>query len=185
MATAVDICNSALIKLGCDPINSLTEDNIRAKICNARYSILRDEMLRAHPWKFARKRITLSPTVDAPAFEYESAFQLPSDCLRPFIVNKNRCDWIQEGPYVLSNESEIEMVYIARVSESQFDSSFVEVLALRIAMDICYKITQSNPRAQEVKAEYLVMLADARSFSAQSGRQENYLTSDEYVNVRY
>lgn len=184
MSSAVDICISALIKLGCDPIASLTEDNSRAKVCNARYSVLRDEMLRAHPWKFALKRVLLSPILDAPAFEFENQFQLPSDCLRPWRVNQDKYDWTQEGDKILTNESEIQLVYISRVNESKFDSSFTELLATRIAMDICYKLTQSNPRSQELRAEYLAMLADARSFSAQSGKTENYLIADDFINVR-
>lgn len=185
MSSPVAICNGAVLKLGCDIIQSLTDNNNVAKVCNARYTVLRDELLRSHPWKFALKRVSLAPLDSTPAFGYEQQFQLPPDCLRPFIVNENKYDWTQEGELILTNQEEVQLIYIARVPEAKFDANFSELLSSRIAMDICYKLTQSNPRSQELRAEYLVMLADARSFSAQSAKTEKYIIADDFINVRY
>lgn len=67
--TDVDICNSALDELGLEPIQSLDENNKRAKLCKRNYPLIRRKMLRAHPWNFARKRTTLEAEADvyAPA----------------------------------------------------------------------------------------------------------------------
>lgn len=184
MASKVDICNSALAKLGCDRINSLTEDNVRARLCNDRYEIIKKEVLRASPWKFALKRITLSKTVNTPAFEYEAEFQLPSDCLRPWELFPNHIQWTQEQDKIYANENEIGLKYIYEAPESKFDASFVEVLAIRLAMDLCYKLTNSTSREQELRALYLAMLADARTFSAQSAQSERYISED-FTIVRY
>ena len=96
MASKVDICNSALRKLGVERINSLTEDNSRAKVCNDRYDILRDEMLRSHPWKFAIKRTTAAAILAVPLFDWEKQYQLPSDCLRVLRVNDDYTKWSLE-----------------------------------------------------------------------------------------
>lgn len=184
MASKVDICNSALAKLGCDRINSLTDDNVRAKLCNDRYEIIKKEVLRSAPWKFALKRASLAKTVNTPAFEYESEFQLPSDCLRPWETFPNNISWTQEQDKILANEGELNIKYIYEAPEAKFDASFVEVLALRLAMDLCYKLTNSTSREQELRAVYTVMLADARSFSAQSSQTETYISED-FTIVRY
>lgn len=184
MASKVDICNSALRKLGVERINSLTEDNSRAKICNDRYDILRDEALRSHPWKFAIKRTTAAAVPTAPLFDWEKQFQLPSDCLRVLRVNDDYAKWSQEGDKILTNDTSCKIKYISRVAESMFDSSFVEVLAFRMALDMCYTLTQNATREQVIQAQYAVFLADARSFSAQTANQEEYVVNS-YLDVRY
>lgn len=88
MASEVEICNSALIKLGDDTITSLTDDSKRARLCNAQFARLRDEVLRAHPWNFAIRRASLAKLSQAPAFEFAAAFRLPEDpyCLRVLLL---------------------------------------------------------------------------------------------------
>jgi hypothetical protein len=60
---ALAICNSALSKIGAAKIDALTDVNKRATLCNQQYSILRDELLRSHPWNFAIKRKYLSKEI--------------------------------------------------------------------------------------------------------------------------
>jgi hypothetical protein len=171
MVSKVDICNGALRKLGVERINSLTEDNSRAKLCNDRYEIIKKEVLRSHPWKCAIKRASLAALPSAPLFDWEKQYVLPSDCLRVLKVNDEVAQWAQEGNYVLTNDSECKIKYISDVAESLFDSSLCEVISFRLAVDLCYSITQSAPREQTLQAQYAVFLADARSFSAQSANQ--------------
>ena len=49
MASVVDICNSALNQIGASNIISLTEDSKAARLCNQRYTFVRDSVFRAHP----------------------------------------------------------------------------------------------------------------------------------------
>ena len=49
MASVVDICNGALNQLGASTILSLTEDSKNARLCNARYTQVRDSLFRSHP----------------------------------------------------------------------------------------------------------------------------------------
>lgn len=184
MVSKVDICNSALRKLGVERINSLTEDNSRAKACNDRYEIIKKEVLRSHPWKCAIKRIALAKTVTSPLFDWENQYQLPSDCLRVVRVNDELTEWVQEGNFILTNETTCQIKYISNIDESLLDSSLCEVIAFRLALDLCYSITQSAPREQTLQAQYSVFLADARSFSAQSANQQEYYATS-YIDVRY
>ena len=88
MATnAVDICNSALIKLGAGRITSLSDDSKAGKLCNEQYDKIRKQLLRSHPWNFAIRRKALTKTANTPAYKYSSEFLLPTDCLRVLETN--------------------------------------------------------------------------------------------------
>lgn len=66
MATSdVEICNSALQKLGAEDITSLSDNTRRAQLCNRQYNKIRKKLLRSHPWNFAIKRQFLSEVTDA------------------------------------------------------------------------------------------------------------------------
>jgi len=59
MANKIDICNSALSKLGVDPISSFTEKSKEAFLCSELYNKIRKSLLRSHKWNFSTKRVTL------------------------------------------------------------------------------------------------------------------------------
>ena len=60
MASVIDICNKALDKLGQNPIISLTDGNKAANLCTRNWPLVRDQVLREHPWNFAMKRAILA-----------------------------------------------------------------------------------------------------------------------------
>ena len=59
MASVVDICNTALNQLGASTILTLTEDSKNARLCNARYTQIRDAVFRSHPFNCLQKRVEL------------------------------------------------------------------------------------------------------------------------------
>jgi len=62
MATSdVEICNSALQKIGAETITTLSDNTRRAALCNRQYDKVRKKLLRAHPWNFAIRRAALVP----------------------------------------------------------------------------------------------------------------------------
>ncbi len=66
MTTDVDICNNALSGIGTrSTIASLSEDSPEARACLQNYQQTVDELLRTHPWSFARFQV--SPAVFAAA----------------------------------------------------------------------------------------------------------------------
>ena len=74
MASVVDICNGALNQLGATTILSLTEDSKNARLCNARYTQVRDALFRSHPWNCLQKRVQLAADTTAPAWGFTSAY---------------------------------------------------------------------------------------------------------------
>ena len=86
MASVVDICNGALNQLGATTILSLTEDSKNARLCNSRYTQVRDSLFRSHPWNCLQKRVELAADTDTPAWGFTSSIYLTC---RLFKIIKN------------------------------------------------------------------------------------------------
>ena len=168
----VAIANLALQKLGSGHITSLSQDDPSARAVNACYEQIRDMELRKHPWNFARKRITLAPDATTPSFDFDYAFPLPSDCLRLLPPSRNGLDWRIEQhngtTAILTNDGDsLEVNYIARITDpTQFDPCFIDMLAAKIAEQCCEKITQSNTKKADVRADYAQARIEARRMNA-------------------
>tara|TARA_R100000458_G_scaffold59881_1_gene72423 strand:- start:4949 stop:5518 length:570 start_codon:yes stop_codon:yes gene_type:complete len=183
--TETSISNSALVKLGAERINSLTETNRRAQLCNEQYEKVRDEVLRAHPWNFAIKRMELSQLTTTPAFEYDYEYLLPSDCLRVLELHDNTIKWsIEADRKLLSDSATVKIKYISRVTATaEYDSLFIEALSFRLAADISYALVQSSSLSQKLLGEYENVLSAARSIDAQEGTAPD-LIDDSFVESR-
>lgn len=188
-STETSICNSALAKLGSEPILSLDDDNFRARLCKQQFGILRDEVLESHPWNFAirRKQIAAVSGFVDPQGEFSYSFQLPSDCLR--VIRADRDSEILhkiESDRLLANDEDVRIQYIALVTDvSKWSRNFREVLAWRIAWDLAYAITQSLNVAQNMQAAYELALRRARSYDAQEGSIGNKIQADTWINSRF
>jgi len=170
MASQVDICNYALTKLGEKRIISLSDNTPASNALSAIYSLTLDDLLRSYNWNFAIKRVQLAADSAVPAYDYTLQYTLPSDCLRvvqvgKYYVDQNLSDLIQSeySPYVIEGKkiltdkaAPLRVRYVRRVTNSEeFDSTFVNAFACRLAMEIAEEITQSNTKrdlaARELK----------------------------------
>lgn len=185
-SSAVDICNSALVKVGAARIISLSDDSEGARLCNEQYEKIRDEMLRGHPWNFATARVELAAVAEEPEFEYDFKFLLPADCLRVLGTDLDTSsDFKIEGRYILSYEDTIKIKYIKKVTNvGEMDTTFAEALALNIAQDICYTLSGSAALAELLYRKYEAKLREARSYDAQEGSADR-IQADEWLNSRY
>lgn len=183
-ATQIGICNSALIKLGAATISSITESSREAALCKALYEIVRDEVLRAHPWNFAMKRSTLYPTANTPAFEFDYEFDLPNDCLRVIGLEDPTIDYVVEGRTILCNDSEINLRYLyLNTDESSWDALFVSAFSWRLATELSLGLVQSAATTQAMIEGYKQALASARAVDGQESIIRN-LVADEWLNAR-
>lgn len=154
--SVVDVCNSALQKVGAASIMSLTDNSREARQCSIAYNSNRRAELRKRAWNFAIKRAVLAPDVAAPAFGFTYQFTLPSDCLRVLIPNDSTLDWSIEGRKLLTSlDTAVNIRYIADIEDvTQWSSSFYDTLALALAIDICEALTNSSGKKQLLMDEY-------------------------------
>lgn len=166
--SAVQICNNALIKLGSNTITSLSDDTKPARLCNKMYSIMRDDLIRSHPWNFTIERAALAQLASTPDFEFAFQYQLPSDCLRVLRLDDPDTEYRIEGRKLLTDSSTVSLIYIKQVTdEAQFDANFSNVLALKIASEIAYAITNSTSLSQALRQAYLKEFSRAKMNDAQ------------------
>lgn len=171
MATSkTEIANLALLKLGKNPIANIedTSDH-HASIIRQVWDILRDDELRGHAWLFAIKRLALPALGEPPSFGYGNAYQLPPDCLRLISVNGESSSydpstynptaymrWVVENGKLLTDyASPVRLRYVARIINThEWDASFVELFACRVAMELTQKVNGSSTDRQLAWQEY-------------------------------
>lgn len=183
--SVVDCCNSALQRVGAASITSLTDNSPEARACSIAYDSNRRDELRKHTWNFAVKRAVLAPDSTAPAFDYTYAFTLPADCLRVLRPATSDLDWLIEGRKILTNDSSVlNLRYIADITDAtQWDSSFYNVIAAALAIDIVEKLTQSNVKKSALISDYKDCVSDAKRVDAfESGPED--APDDDWWNAR-
>lgn len=168
----VNICNMALLQLGKERIISLSDSNARAEACSEFYEATRDSLIRAFPWDFAKVRATLSPLSTAPEWGYGYKYLLPPSpkCLRVLTVNGDRdagVTWRREGKYLLTDEDTVQLLYLGQITDpTLFDPLFYQLLAKRMAAEMAYTLTKSQPKADGALALYEA--AEIEAFNAGS-----------------
>lgn len=171
MASVVDICNGALNQLGASTILSLTEDSKNARLCNARYTQVRDSIFRSHPWNCLQKRVQLPADTDTPAWGFSYQYTLPSDCLRVLRILDYDSDYKVEGRKIVTNNSSMKILYVARITDpNEYDELLRETLSAALAADIAYAVTSSNPLTQNMYNLLKDKLREARFVDATEGQ---------------
>lgn len=163
--TETNICNSALSKIGAPRITSIDADSPAARACKERLNLLRNEVLAAHSWKFARKRAQLA-TTGTPDFGWAYYYDLPNDYIN-MVLDPNELDvvsdFIIEGRRILANDNPIKVLYIfEETNYSNWEYQAAEALAWRLAADIGYLVSQSKELASLMMEGYFKWVKEAR-----------------------
>jgi hypothetical protein len=193
MASVVDICNGALNQLGASTILTLTEDSKNARLCNARFTQVRDAVFRSHPWNCLQKRVQLAADSDAPAWGFTTQYTLPADCLRVLTILDYDADYKIEGRKILTDNSTMKILYISRVTDpNEYDELLRETLSAALAADIAYAVTSSNPTASNMYKLFQDKLKDARFVDSTEGQNLNpekgmadVIGADTFINSRF
>ena len=176
MSSDVDICNSALNMIGASNISALTEDSKTARICNQRYTLIRDAVFRSHPWNSLIRRVSLSADSDTPEFDFSYQFTLPTDpyCLRVLSLQDNDTVHTIEGRKLLCNESTVKLKYVARIVDTnEYDQLLIETLSARLAADISFALVNSTSLTKQMQEMYDSKIREARFVDATEGTPDN------------
>jgi len=193
MASVVGICNGALNQLGATTILSLTEDSKNARLCNSRYTQVRDAVFRSHPWNCLQVRLELPQSTTTPAWGFKFQFDLPGDCLRLLKILDYDSNYKVEGRAILSNNETMKILYISRIEDpSQYDELLRETLSAALGADIAYAITSNNTTSQNMLVTYQEKLKDARFVDSTEGQNvspqngmSDAIDASTFINSRY
>ena len=171
MASTVEICNGALNQLGATTILSLTEDSKNARLCNSRFTQVRDGVFRSHPWNCLQKRIELAQDTTTPAWGFKYAYTLPADCLRLLRILDYDSNYKVEGRKILSNTETMKILYVSRVTDpNEYDESLRETLSAALSADIAFAVTSNNTTATNMYNLFQDKLKDARFVDSTEGQ---------------
>ena len=182
-ATAVDICNLALDKLGQREISAtgLTAPATEIeRVCARHYDQARRKMLRKYIFNFARKLDILEESTDvSPAYGYSAAFYVPADSLKILVVgdatiggNLRGLQYEIAENYIYTSydddgDLKVEYVYDAQ-NVAEFDPLFIDVLVTELAASMAYKFTLKPSIVSALKQDLL----DAQMAAAAAAGQE-------------
>jgi hypothetical protein len=148
---SIELCSSALVKLGADSISSFEDGTAEAKVAARLYSLARDAMLCAHPWSFATKKAELARLTVTPPTDFAYAHQLPNDFLKALSAGdavRGRGLSYQIVSRQLHTDAEaVVLSYLCRPSEGDFPAYFVPALVTRLAAEFCLPLTENTSRA--------------------------------------
>ena len=182
----VEICNVALGMLGAGSIRDFTEDNKRARMCNAFYLPICDALVARFDWPFARRIAKLQQIVTTePVPTGWYPYQLPTDCLTPrdLFPEGSQDKWVIMGRLLLCQKSEdVYLRYTSRVNESgTFPEPFAGLLAQALAVQLCMPITQDKELYKALGQQYTWSLNEAMENEANIGCE--YREADNDPNV--
>jgi hypothetical protein len=186
MPSVVDIANKALDKLGASKIINIDDGTKNADLCKRAWPLIRDELLRRHPWNFATVRTSLAPSASPPDWGFSRSFDFPTDLLRLIeIRDADAIDYQVEGRAILTNESVLYIRYIARVDDpNQYDTAFIELAAARLAYELCEALTQSNTKKKSLEGDMVAAMTEATLADGMENPPAEY-AEDDWLKARY
>lgn len=155
----VRICNSALLLVGADTIESFSDETDRreALLCARLYETTRDQLLQNHPWGFSITTKTLAKTVNTPVDDYEYEYQIPPEVIRIITAFQDN-DYEIRSDKIVSNVNNTVIAYTIKAqvvpAESEFPPYFTRALELELA-----KIFAAALRGDEEMANAFKVLA--------------------------
>jgi len=176
ITSKTDIANLALAAIGSRRIASIDTDTTEeANQCRLHLEAEANGLLRRHHWNFAITRATLQRLADDPPSEWESAWQLPADCVRFIRVTGEHADRpvrdfaIEGRTLLLDGAGPVGIVYVSNAKPvSEWDSLFVDAMKWLLAAAIAHPLTQSPSIANDCMQKFKQLalpeaqLADAR-----------------------
>jgi hypothetical protein len=173
MSSKVDIANQALTMLGADRIISFGDDSTEANVMSTVYEPTKRAFLRSYHWNCASRRARLALLAEEPENEYQYAFALPEDNLRILKVYRGdriaRRQWDEysefrvEGKKLLANSTNIFVLYIMDIVESEFDPHCEMAFVAKLAAEAAYPL-QGSPGNQT----NLIQIAELKMVEART-----------------
>ena len=174
------IANSALIKLGANPVSVLTETTREARLVLERILPIIHRVLRDHSWHFALQTVLLAPVFPSVVLgKWTYAFTIPTNCLRlrslqtPGITPSYVTDYEIIGDKIYCNEESVflrftDEVILNHESGVRFPDDFADTVAAFLAYEISPSVTSSLP----LREDFLSLANRNLSFARFNGAVE-------------
>ena len=172
MFTKIDLCSMALLKLGENPIESLTEDTVSAQLARTLFDPIVDALLSMFPWRFATQNVTLTRNLDGD-------FIIPSNVLR---IIKN--DGKIMGNKIIASSDTLDVVAIVHVEPESFPGYFATLVATKLAVEFCIPLIGDTNVFRMMTALYESEYQSAKFIDSTTSNQSN-IDNFSLINSRF
>ena len=187
MPSQVEVVNMALLGSGAVRIEAMTEDTENARRMTIAWPICLKDMLRSHPWSFAKKEAVLSRLSASPVLtdDFTYLFTLPPDFLKLLKTDvEDDYDHKIKEKKLYSDSDAVKIEYIFYNNDPDtWDSSFVSAFAARLKAESWFAITGDKKMIEFVWQEFTAKLNYAKSMNGQEVTPDEFKT-DEWINAR-
>ena len=166
MATAIDICSNAFIRLGAPPISSFTAGGAQGTAAGNLYEPTLQAMLSSHRWRFASAQKTLARLTATPLNGWSYAFQLPTDLISLYHAVPN-VDYQVYEDKIYANVESLDVEYLMRPSETLFPAYFQLALEYQLASEFALSVTSNRSLAETYEVKANEQLKKARFVDSQ------------------
>lgn len=191
------IANKALYKIGAKRISSLDDNSQNSILINDIYPSCLEELLEEHPWSFAVNTIpmtTLTLSIPLPVMNdgISVAYGLPADFLYIYLLSspaQYRLETLKP-PYVSNNMLAIlsdtpgmsAMKYVFLNDDpTTYSSKFVDALATKLALELCFKVSEAATLAAAMETRYQKALLSAISTDSNSSTPDQAIANEWFI----
>lgn len=187
MPSKVDLCNSALRKIGESAIIALDNNTLWGQRCNSALPEIIDDVLRMDFWRCCIGRAQIPKLSQEPIGEFNAEYPLPADCIRVAAIKINRYNqWSIEQNSILCNvESPLEIMYVKRIDDPNvYTAELYQLMAMRLAVELMPYATTSSQRKGELYEIYMAKQIQAININSHDN-PVNRLDETTWIDARY
>lgn len=159
--TDVDLVNRALINLGENPIQDLTDEDEISVTCATVYPSVRDEVLGLYPWRCTFNKMKLARLSAAPLSKWKYQFQLPTDRVGEIrtVFNTDAVDarpfkeYDIVGDQLLANVPDIWVDYPYLINESGFSGHVRTLIVFVLSARLAEPISEDSSKSDKWEAK--------------------------------
>lgn len=193
MTTYSNHSETVIANMAIDILDDMSIDNIDTdtstigRFMRRNFAHVRNQMLQAYPWVFARARASLPRDGADPDFGWDYRYALPTDYLATVSLtadgelNAWPIKHEREGDYILTDQTAPLYLRYTKVitNPMKFPPLFAWALAARLALFAAQRITGKSSYVQKAAEIYKDALEEARlADSLSSGTQEDFVRHD-------
>jgi len=175
---AINLCSTALLKLGAQGISSFEEGTVEAEVAGRMYPLVRDSLLSSYPWSFAIGHKKLNRLESLPLVDFQYAYALPNDFLRVISAGSGSrgagIEYRILENKLHTNSTEVNLTYIRRPEEENFPAFFYDSLCAKLAAEFCLPLTENSSRSQDLYKYAEQVISAARLTDAQQSTPQKF-----------
>ncbi len=177
MASKIDIISNALLLIGDERISS-TDETTGGQVAEALYDSTVENLLSAHPWRFAIAQFELNRLASAPASasRYQYTYQLPAGYIRAIQVFPAVGFEIFEGQ-VHANVPSMTMEYVFKPDETAWPPWFVTLVQYQLSAELANPVTEKTTLAEFWAIKARDQMSMAMSIDAQQRPNVPFLSN--------